>query len=73
MITVKRGNEDSSQKVVSLFLKRVKKSNLIARKRKTQYNSKDLSHLQKKLKAMRRAKYADEQIILERTGRLPKF
>jgi hypothetical protein len=50
MITVKRHGEDSSQKVISNFLKRVKKSNLVARKRKTQFVPAKLSPLRKKRK-----------------------
>ena len=34
MIIVKRKNDDNSQKVVSTFLRRVKKSKLVARLRK---------------------------------------
>ncbi|NJK70865.1 MAG: hypothetical protein HC932_01160 [Thermales bacterium] len=52
MITVKRKPDESSQKVASNFLKRVKKSNLIARKRKTQITTKPLSHLQKNVKLL---------------------
>lgn len=69
MIIVKRNQEDSSQKVISTFLKRVKKSNLIARKRKTQHSVRPLSDLQKKRKAVRKADYLEKQTIVERIGK----
>jgi hypothetical protein len=69
MIYVKRNNEDSSQKVISSFAKRVKKSNLVARKRKTQHLTKPLSDLQKNRKAVRSAAYYAKQIIVERIGK----
>jgi hypothetical protein len=69
MIFVKKNREDSSQKVVSMFLKRVKKSNLIARKRKTKHAEKPLSHLEKKRKAMRIANYAENQTVLDRISK----
>jgi hypothetical protein len=69
MITVKRNQEDSSQKVISSFLKRVKKSNLVARKRKTQHLTKPLSDLQKQRKAVRKADYLAKQIIVEKIGK----
>jgi hypothetical protein len=69
MIAVKRNTEDTSQKVVSTFLKRVKKSNLVSRKRKIQIHTKALSHLQKKRKALRKAKYEENLVVLERTGK----
>lgn len=69
MIFVKKSREDSNQKVVSLFLKRVKKSNLIARKRKTKHTEKPLSDLEKKRKAIRVAKYAENLTVLERTSK----
>lgn len=69
MILVKRTTDDSSQKVISTFLKRVKKSNLVARKRKTQHKNKPLSDLQKKRKAVRKAEYLAKQSILQRVGK----
>ncbi len=69
MILVKRNQEDSSQKVISTFLKRVKKSNLVARKRKIQHLVKPLSKLQKKIKAVRKAAYLAKQEIVERIGK----
>ena len=59
MILVKRQPEDSTQKVVSNFLKRVKKSNLVARKRKTQYFARSVSKLVAHRKAVRREKYLE--------------
>ncbi len=69
MIFVKKNREDSNQKVVSLFLKRVKKSNLIARKRKTKHTEKPLSDLEKKRKAMRQANYLENQTVLDRLSK----
>jgi hypothetical protein len=69
MILVKRNQEDSSQKVISGFLKRVKKSNLVARKRKTQHNTKPLSDLEKRRKAVRKSAYLANQIITEKVGK----
>jgi hypothetical protein len=69
MIYVKRNQEESSQKVISTFLKRVKKSNLVNRKRKTQFANKQISDLEKKRKAIRRASYAAKQTILARTAK----
>lgn len=68
MIYVKRNPEESSQKIVGSFLKRVKKYNLIARKRKTQNHAKPLSHLQKKRKAIRKAVYLEKQEIVARSA-----
>jgi hypothetical protein len=61
MISVKRSGDASTQKVIAGFIKRVKKYNLVARKRKTQYFVKPISDLQKKRKAIRKAKYLMEQ------------
>lgn len=61
MIVVKRTSEDSSQKVVSTFLKRVKKSNLVARKRKIQFQAPKLSPLRKKRKALSRIDYQEKK------------
>jgi GMP synthase PP-ATPase subunit len=69
MIYVKRNQEESSQKVISTFLKRVKKSNLVNRKRKTQFATKPISDLEKKRKAIRSAEYAVKQSILARTAK----
>ena len=69
MIYVKRNADESSQKVISSFLKRVKKSNLVSRRRKTQVATKPLSYLKRKKKAMRIAKYAEKMVILNRTSK----
>jgi hypothetical protein len=69
MIVVKRNTEDSSQKVLSTFVKRVKKSNLVARMRKIKHYSKALSHLQKKRKAIRGAEYEANVELMERIGK----
>jgi hypothetical protein len=69
MIFVKKNREDSNQKVVSLFLKRVKKSNLIARKRKTKHTEKPISDLEKKRKAIRQARYLENQTVLDRVSK----
>lgn len=54
MISVKRNSEESNQKVINTFSKRVKKSNLVARKRKTQFAPAKLSPLRKKRKALQK-------------------
>jgi hypothetical protein len=69
MILVKKNADESSQKVISTFLKRVKKSNLVARKRKTRYHSKGISKLEQKKKAIRTAKWLEKQKILSRTAK----
>jgi hypothetical protein len=73
MITVRRQTEDTPQKVVSTFLKRVKKSNLVSRKRKIQILIKPLSHLEKKRKAMRKFKYLATQTLADKIGKSNKF
>jgi hypothetical protein len=73
MITVKRNAEDTPQKVVSTFLKRVKKSNLVARKRKIKILVKPLSHLEKKRKALRKTKYLATQTLVDKIGKSNKF
>jgi len=69
MILVKRNQDDSTQKVISSFLKRVKKSNLIARKRKTQHFTRDISDLEKNRKAVRKAEYLANQTVADRIGK----
>jgi hypothetical protein len=69
MIYVKRNSDESSQKVVGQFLKRVKRYNLINRSRKTQFRSKPLSHLKKKQKAVSKAAYLRQQEIDARSAR----
>lgn len=73
MITVRKNAEDTPQKVVSTFLKRVKKSNLVSRKRKIQVLIKPLSHLEKKRKALRKSSYLASQTILDKMGKTDKF
>jgi len=69
MITVQRQETQTSQKVVSTFLKRVKKSNTMARLRKSRYYSKALSTLKKKRKAISTAKYKSEEELIRRVGK----
>ena len=61
MIYVSRQEGDSPTKVVSQFMKRSKKANVVARCRKTKYFSKPLSHLKKKTKAINTARYIENQ------------
>ena len=69
MIHVKRSPEESSQKAISMFLKRVKKFNLVARKRKTTFAAKPPTHLQKKRKAIRKANYLEQQKISSKSSK----
>ncbi len=69
MIKVTRKADESSQKVASNFLKRVKKSNLIARKRKTKVSTKPHSHLVKKRKAIKTAEYLEKKELIDRIGK----
>lgn len=61
MIYVTRQEGDSLTKVVSTFMKRSKKANVVARGRKTKHFSKKISHLKKKVKAINIANYAEAQ------------
>ncbi len=61
MIYVSRQEGDSTTKVVSKFMKRSKKANVVARARKTKHFTKAISHLKKKTKAMNSANYAEKQ------------
>ena len=70
MITVKRHGEDSSQKVISNFLKRVKKSNLVARKRKTQFDPAKMSPLRKKRKALQRISFEQKKALQDKVSKL---
>jgi hypothetical protein len=70
MITVKRHGEDSSQKVISNFLKRVKKSNLVARKRKTQFVPAKLSPLRKKRKAIQRISFEEKKALQDKVSKV---
>ena len=69
MITVKRQQDQSSQKVVSTFLKRVKKSNSMARARKSRYHTKPLSDLIQKSKAIKTADFYLKDEILKKIGK----
>ncbi len=69
MILVKRQPEDSTQKIVSNFLKRVKKSNLVARKRKTQYFTSKPNKLFRHLKAVRKRKYLDTMTFSDKLSK----
>jgi hypothetical protein len=70
MIFVKRSSEDSSQKVLSLFMKRVKKSNLVSRKRKSQFQAKKDSPLRKKRKALQRKAYEAKKALAEKLSNI---
>lgn len=67
--TIKHADE-SSQKVISTFIKRVKKYNLVARKRKTQVTTKDLSYLKRKRKALSRLSYETKKRAAEKTAKI---
>jgi hypothetical protein len=69
MIKVVRTGEETSQKIVGVFLKRVKKSNLIARKRKTQIFEEKPSYFKRNQKAVRKAKYLAAQAIKDKIGK----
>ena len=69
MITVKRKKDESSQKLVSMFLKRTKRANTVNRKRKTQFRSKKKSPLEKKRRAMRIADYAVTKNLLDKSSK----
>ena len=63
MIQITRSDDDSSQKLVSKFMRRVKKANLVARLRKTRYHKKKSVNGQKRVakeRAMRMMKWAEE-------------
>lgn len=61
MILVKRVGDSTSQKVVSMFMKRAKKYNIVARKRKTQNYVPPMKGLALKRKAVRKAQYLEAQ------------
>lgn len=71
MIYVKRQPDSTTQKVTSIFVKRVKKSNLVQRVRKTQNWIKDKmkSKLFRRRRAIRIALYATKAELLERMGK----
>lgn len=60
MIYVTRKEGESSTKVVGSFLKRVKRSNMISRSRKTRYFSKKRTERIQKEKALKTVKYLKE-------------
>jgi hypothetical protein len=63
MITVTQPSEGSSnQKVISTFMKRTKKYNLIQRARKVKYFSRDLSHQKKQSKAIKTAAFLAKKV-----------
>lgn len=67
MIYVKRNGEETTQKLIGNFLRRVKRSNLVNRGRKTQFFSKAISHLKKKTKAVKTAKFLRNKEVESRT------
>jgi hypothetical protein len=69
MIKVVRTGEETSQKIIGVFLKRVKKSNLIARKRKTQIMAPHMSYFKRHSKAIKREKFLADRIIAEKVGK----
>jgi hypothetical protein len=69
MIKVVRTGEETSQKIIGVFLKRVKKSNLIARKRKTQIMAPHMSYFKRKTKAVKREKFLAERAIADKVGK----
>jgi hypothetical protein len=69
MINVVRNGDETSQKVVSVFLKRVKKSNLIARKRKTQIAEVKMSYFKRNRKAVKREKWLADKVIKDKIGK----
>lgn len=71
MILVTRHNsEDTSQKIISGFLKRTKKFNLVARKRKTQFFPAKVSKLRRKRKALQRIAYENKQKLIEKIAKI---
>jgi DNA-binding GntR family transcriptional regulator len=61
MISVKKTGEISTQKLITSFLRRVRKYGTIVRSRKTQYYIKPISELQQHRKAVRKAKWLEAQ------------
>ncbi len=60
MIKVKKGQDDTTQKVINSFLKRVKKFNLIARVRKSKFKTKPASQSKKRAKKLAQVQYLKE-------------
>jgi hypothetical protein len=69
MIKVVRSGDETSQKIIGVFLKRVKKSNLVARKRKTQFMQEHFSYYRRNQKAVKREKWLAAQAIREKIGK----
>jgi hypothetical protein len=69
MILVKRQPDTTTQKVVATFLKRVKKSGLTGRVRKTLNWIKPKSKLLQKQKAIRIFEYNKKAELMERMGK----
>lgn len=72
MILVKRQPDTTSQKVAATFIKRIKKSGLVARVRKTQNWVKGKSKLLVKQRAIRIFEYNKKAELLERMGKKSK-
>lgn len=71
MIKVKRNQkEDSNQKVIGIFLKRVKKSNLVSRVRKSKFAPKKPSQGQKRAAALRRIQKEQEKEMSSKFDKL---
>ncbi len=71
MISVKKSSpDDTTQKIINFFLKRVKKSNLVARKRKTQFKASVLSPLRKKQKALQKIAYNLKKQNLDKLSKI---
>lgn len=70
MIHTTKHNDESSQKVISNFIKRVKKYNLVSRKRKTQVLTKPLSYLRRKRKALSRITFETKKKMAEKTAKI---
>jgi hypothetical protein len=69
MIKVIKGENDSNTKVISTFIKRSKKANISARKRKIEFRPEKISQVAIKAKAIRTAEYIKNQEIIARTGK----
>jgi hypothetical protein len=57
MIKVVRVENQTTQKVVSSFLKRAKKFNLVARKRKSKFMPEPESYYKRKMKTLKKLEY----------------
>lgn len=63
-------NRQANENVVSAFMKRVKKFNLVSRKRKTQVEPPKLSKLRKKRKALQKIAYDTKKKMLEKVSKI---